>query len=254
MGGEETAIVTGASSGIGSATARVLAAQGARIALVGRDEARLGALETELRAAGATAIALAADLGDDEAAAEVVRRTRERLGRVRVLINSAGLYRRGPLASSTLADFDAQWRINVRAPYALCQATLDDLRDGGRVVFVTSKAGVVGLPERATYGATKAAANLLVASLAAELAPLGVRVNGVAPGFIATPMNEALREDPGVVRFGESIPPAGRLGSATEVADAIAFLVSPAATYVHGQILGVDGGYPNTPAGPRPSA
>jgi NAD(P)-dependent dehydrogenase (short-subunit alcohol dehydrogenase family) len=242
-----TAVVTGASSGIGAATATRLAADGARVVLVGRDPGRLESVRTAID--GET-IVVPVDLSDESAHEHIVSRAREAFGSIDVLVHSAGIYTRGALESASLSDLDLQWRVNVRAPYALTQAALPDLIPGGTVVFVTSRAKA-GMPDRAAYSATKAAADAMMRSLALELAPRGVRVNAVAPGFIATPMNEALRQDGAMVRHIESLTPAGRLGRAEEVAAAIAWLASGEAGYVHGQSLGVDGGYPDIPSAPR---
>ena len=242
--------MTGASSGIGAAAAARLAAGGARVVLVGRDSGRLAGAAA---AAGGDSLAVVADLFTDGAAQEVVARAREAFGPVNVLVHSAGIYRRGAIESAPLADFDLQWHVNVRAPYALTQAALPDLIPDGAVVFVTSRAKV-GMPDRAAYSATKAAADAMMRSLALELGPRGVRVNAVAPGFIATPMNENLRRDEPMVEHILSLTPARRLGRAEEVAAAIAWLASDEASFVYGHSLGVDGGYPDVPSAPTASS
>lgn len=245
---QQIAVITGASSGIGAATARRFATEGATVALVGRDEDRLAGLARELEAAGGRALALAIDVTADGAPERIVARVNEELGSIDVLVHSAGIYRRGPFAELPLSDFDVQWAVNARAPYALTKAAIADLIGGGRVVFLSSKAGQQGLSERAAYGASKAAVQLMVEALAAELAEQDVRVNGVAPGFIATPMNASLRERAGMTDFLLSLIPARELGTPEQIADAILFLVSDAAAYVHGHVMNVDGGYPNPPA------
>ena len=245
-----TAIVTGASSGIGAATAARLAADGARVVLVGRNPARLTAATG---AAGGDTLAVSADLCEDGAAEEVVDRARQEFGPVNVLVHSAGVYKRGPIESAPIADLDLQWRVNVRAPYALTQAALPDLIPDGTIIFVTSRAKI-GLPDRAAYSASKAAADAMMRSLAIELAPRGVRVNAVAPGFIATAMNEDLRRDERMVDYILSLTPTGRLGRAEEVASAIAWLASDESSYVVGHSLGVDGGYPDVPSAPASSS
>jgi len=247
---DQIAVVTGASSGIGAAAARRLAAEGASVALVGRDGDRLAVVADELEAAGGRTLKIAADIVDGDAPERIVEATRAELGPIDVLVHSAGIYRRGPFGELPLADLDLQWAVNARAPYALTRAALPDLLGGGRVVFLGSRAGQVGLAERAAYGASKAAVQVMVEALAVELAERGVRINGVAPGFVATPMNASLRTDPAMTEFLLSMIPAGRLGTPEQIADAILFLVSDAAAYVHGHMLNVDGGYPSTPAAP----
>jgi NAD(P)-dependent dehydrogenase (short-subunit alcohol dehydrogenase family) len=242
-----TAVVTGASSGIGTAVAVRLAADGARIVLVGRDAARLATVQGMV---DGESVVVPVDLAAEGAIEQVVESSRDAFGPIGVLVHSAGVYLRSPIETATLADLDLQWRVNVRVPYALTQAALPDLMPGGTVIFVTSRAKV-GMPDRAAYCATKAAADALMRSLALELAPRGVRVNAVAPGFIATPMNEMLRRDERMVEHIESLTPAGRLGHAEEVAAAIAWLASDEASFVHGHSLGVDGGYPDVPSTPR---
>jgi NAD(P)-dependent dehydrogenase (short-subunit alcohol dehydrogenase family) len=245
------ALVTGASSGIGAATALRFATEGASVVLAGRSHERLAATGAAIEEAGGTSLAAAVDLTADGAVAELLELAHEGLGPLDVIVHSAGLYRRGPLERSPLADFDLQWRVNTRAPYELTQAALPDLVPGGSVIFVTSTAGHIGLPERAAYGATKAAAESLMRALAAELAPRGVRVNAVSPGFIASPMNEQLRKDEATMDYLRAITPAARLGRPEEVAAAAAWLASDESGFVHGQSIRVDGGYP---APPSPSA
>jgi NAD(P)-dependent dehydrogenase (short-subunit alcohol dehydrogenase family) len=165
-----------------------------------------------------------------------------------VLVHAAGIYLRDALDVATLEDFDRQWRVNTRLPYELTQAVLPDLIPGGSVIFVTSKAGHVGMYDRAAYGASKAATEAMMRSLAVELAPRGVRVNSVVPGFIASPMNEKLREDEALMGYLEALVPAGRLGSPDDVAAAATWLASDEAAYVYGHSLCVDGGYPAVPS------
>jgi len=245
-----TAIVTGASSGIGAATAARLVADGARVVLVGRDRARL---EAATAAAAGETLAVAVDLSAEGAPEELLARAREAFGPVNLLVHSAGVYRRGSIDAAPIADFDLQWQVNVRAPYALTQAALPDLIPGGTVIFITSRAKV-GLPDRAAYSASKAAADAMMRSLAIELAPRGVRVNAVAPGFIATAMNADLRRDEQMLGHILSLTPAGRLGRAEEVAAAVAWLAGDESSYVVGHSLGVDGAYPDAPSAPAPSS
>jgi NAD(P)-dependent dehydrogenase (short-subunit alcohol dehydrogenase family) len=249
----DVVVITGASSGIGAASAIRLSDVGAKVALVGRDEGRLQELEHLIRERDGLARSISMDLSIEGSGDSLVAEVHDLLGNIDVLVHCAGLYRRGPLSEASLEDFDLQWRINTRFPYALTQAALPDLTPGGRVIFVTSKAGRAGLPDRAAYGATKAATEMQMRALANELAPQDVRVNAVAPGFIATPMNEALRSDQSMVDYIESITPAGRLGRPEEVAAAVLWLASSESEFVYGQSIGVDGGYPTPPNGPNPS-
>lgn len=243
----QTALVTGASSGIGAETAKLLSAAGARLFLVARSQDRLERTRTELAAAdGVAPVVIAEDLVESRAENRIAERVRESGDGLDLLIHSAGIYRRAPFAETSLADLDAQWRINAWAPYALTQTLLPNLRPGARVVFVSSVAASTPMPDRSAYCATKAALEMMMRCLARELAPHSIRVNAVAPGFIATPMNEALRTDPGFVSRIESLTPAGRLGLPEEVAAAVLFLVTPDSDFIHGETLAVSGGYPTS--------
>lgn len=244
------AVVTGASSGIGAVIAKRFAAAGAEVLLVARSEERLAEVQAAIEADGGRAHALSCDLLGEEAPESVVATAKEVLGGIDILTHSAGTYIRSSLRDARREDLDGQWRINARLPYLLSQAALAELEGDGRILFITSIAGHVGMADRTGYCASKAAAEAMMSSMAVELAPLGIRVNAVAPGFIATQMNAHLRQQGNFQEYIESITPAGRLGTPEEVAEAALFLVSDEASFVHGQSLGVDGCYPTPPARP----
>ena len=239
----KTAIVTGASSGIGFATAVAMGEAGARLVLVGRDAERLGRCEDAAREAGAEARILAVDLTADGAPERVVRETLDAFGAIDVLVHSAGLFEPVPFGETTAESFDRQWRVNVRAPFLLTQAALPHLRAGSSVVFISSIAGYVGFQNSVAYCATKGAIEQMTKALALELSPLGVRVNTIAPGNIKTPMNERLRAVPGYEEKMGALTPAGRHGDPEEIAAAIVFVASDAASFVHGASWLVDGGW-----------
>jgi NAD(P)-dependent dehydrogenase (short-subunit alcohol dehydrogenase family) len=233
------ALVTGASSGIGAACAAELAARGARVLLTGRDEQRLA---RHASADGCEPFAI--DLTDDGAPEAVVARCLERFGRLDVLVHSAGIYENEPVERSTMASFDRLFAINVRAAYALTLAALPHLREGASIVFISSVFGQIGLSGAASYCASKGAIDQLTKALALDLAPRGVRVNGVAPGFILTALNEANLGGPTEARRAvEADTPAGRIGSVDEIAPAVAYLASDAAAFVQGATLVIDGGW-----------
>jgi NAD(P)-dependent dehydrogenase (short-subunit alcohol dehydrogenase family) len=239
----KVAVVTGASSGIGAETARALAAAGADVVLVGRDEPRLSAAAAAAAATGSLAHPVLADVCDDGGPDAIVTATLERFGKLDVLVNAAGIFLPTPFEDTTDDILDRQWEVNVRAPYRLTRAASAHLSSGSAVIFVSSIAGHVGFPNSSAYCATKGAVELLVKSLSMEFAPRGVRVNAVAPGNVNTKMNAHLFEDPDYTRSMLDATPAGRVGEVQDIAPAVVFLASSAAGYVHGASLLVDGGW-----------
>jgi NADP-dependent 3-hydroxy acid dehydrogenase YdfG len=187
------AVVTGASGGVGAAVARALAADGAAVLLVGRDPERLEAATAAAGGAGGVALAHRADLTVDEDVRELVERCQADLPGVDVLVHAAAIIEMDPLASASLDDLDRQYRTNVRAPYALTQALLDPLRQGGgQVVFVNSTAGRSATAGSSQYAATKHALTAVADGLRAEVNSEGIRVLTLFLGSTATPMQESL--------------------------------------------------------------
>jgi NAD(P)-dependent dehydrogenase (short-subunit alcohol dehydrogenase family) len=232
-------VVTGASSGIGAAVAQAMSEAGAKVVATGRDEERLRALAATLGEHRVVVADLAAEGSPDRIVAETIAA----FGGLNVIVHSAGIFLPRPFAEAPLEEFDAQFLVNVRAPYALTQAALPHLQPDGAVVFVSSIAGHVGFPLSAAYCGTKGAIELMTKSLAMELAPVGVRVNAVAPGNIHTPMNERLFESPDYERSMIERTPYGRVGVVEDIAPVAVFLASDAARYVHGESILVDGGW-----------
>lgn len=238
-----TAIVTGSTSGIGEAIARVLAASGATVVVSGRDQARADAVVTQIVASGGSAHALPVDLSSsyDELRSFVAAATSTLGGRVDVLVNNAGIY---PVTTSEgLADLDldAMLAVNIRAPHVLVAEIAPAMagRGTGAIVNVGSWMARVGSPYGAMYTATKAALEQLTRAWSAEYGPRGVRVNTVAPGATSTPGNAGAAA---VLEQMTAGTVAGRPVRPVDIALATRFLVSDAATFVHGTSLDVDGG------------
>ncbi len=237
------ALVTGASRGIGRATALALAAQGASVAVgYGSNVDAAESVAAEARALGVNAVAIGAELSDAEQAATLVPRTVEALGGIDVVVNNAGLTRDNLAMRMSDADWRAVIDVDLTAAFVVCRAALRPLlrQRWGRIVNVASISGVMGNPGQANYSAAKAGLIGLTKSLAREVGSRSITVNAVAPGFIETDMtttlDAALRE-----RVTAAIP-MERMGTAEEVAAAIAFLASPQASYITGHVLHVDGG------------
>ena len=240
----KTIVITGASSGMGAATAKAVAAAGASAVLVGRDAARLDATARAIAAGGGRSQVVAADLADYAAGARIVEAAVAAFDGIDGLVNNASLFEPGPLESASLESLERQWRVNVAAPMALTQAALPHLRAGSAVVFVSSTVAHAGFSGYCEYTATKGAAEAMARALAIELAPRGIRVNTVAPGFVRTPMIQpALDANPDLEGFLNGKTPIGRLGEAEDIAAAVAFLLSPLSAYIVGATIVADGGW-----------
>jgi NAD(P)-dependent dehydrogenase (short-subunit alcohol dehydrogenase family) len=236
------ALVTGAGRGIGRACAVALAGAGAGVALVARSEAQLAQTAVDVRRAGARATVLPCDLRDDDALTAAVTAA----GPVDILVNAAGVNAAAPLEDLTPADLDAMLELNVRALIRVTQAVVAGMREaahGGAVVSLSSQMGHVGAPRRTAYCATKHAVEGFTKALALEVASDGIRVNAVAPTFVQTPMTAPMLADVGFRAWVVDRIPLGRIGTVEEVAAAVVFLASPAASLVTGASLRVDGGW-----------
>ena len=237
--GGQTALVTGASGGIGGAIARALHGAGATVAAAGTRTAALDALVGEL---GDRAHALTADFSDPEAAERLVKDAEAVLGQIDIVVNNAGITRDGLTLRLRDEDWQAVLDVNLTATFRLTRAALRGMvrRRHGRIVCITSVVGVTGNPGQANYAASKAAMIGMSKSIAAEVATRGITVNCVAPGFIATAMTEKLSAEQ-QARIAAMIP-TGRMGTPDEIAAAVLFLASAEAAYITGQTLHVNGG------------
>ncbi|MGW1892479.1 SDR family NAD(P)-dependent oxidoreductase [Streptomyces sp. NPDC002004] len=236
------ALVTGATSGIGAATAALLAEQGAHVLVAGRDASRGETVVAAIRARDGKADFLAADLRDAASVRQLVQKATELGGgHVDILVNSAGIFPFGPTAQASPSDVDAVYDLNVKVPFHLVAQLAPAMaeRGHGAIVNVSTMVAEYGVAGMALYGSSKAALNLLTKAWAAEFGPHGVRVNAVEPGPTRTE---------GTVDMGEDLDalaaqaPAGRPAEAKEIAEAIAYLAGDGASFVQGAILPVDGG------------
>ena len=238
-----TALVTGSTSGIGAATARLLASEGAHVLVTGRDAARGHAVVEEITASGGTADFLAVDLGGSyaELRAFAADATATLGGSVDILVNNAGIYPATATADLADADLDAMLAINVRAPHVLVGELAPAMaeRGAGAIVTIGSWMARIGVPFGAMYAATKAADEQLTRSWSAEFGPRGVRVNALAPGATLTPGNEWSKD---VLDAMTASTPAGTVVSPDDIARGVLYLVSDDASMVHGTTLSVDGG------------
>jgi NAD(P)-dependent dehydrogenase (short-subunit alcohol dehydrogenase family) len=238
-------IVTGAGSGIGAATARRLGTAGARVVLVGRREALLAGVAAEITGGGGEALCVAADLAEAASPQRIADASLDRFGQVDGLVNNAAVVRHMPLAEWDAGCFDEHVATNVRAPFFLIQAALPALRSSPvrSVVNISSSSGTLQRTGQSVYGMTKSALDYLTKTLAGELAPLGVRVNGIAPGPIDTPIHATWADDlDEAYRWLGSQVPLGRIGQPAEVAAWVTLLLSPLASFMTGAVIPLDGG------------
>lgn len=233
------ALVTGATGGIGGAIAKALRAQGATVAVTGRNEEKLNALVGEL---GDCCKAFPADLSDATAAADLVKKVTEEVGAIDILVNNAGLTRDGLSMRMKDEDWSNVIDVNMTSTFKLAQAVQRGMMKAksGRIINIASVVGVTGNPGQCNYVASKAGMIGWSKAMAAEVASRGITVNCVAPGFIATAMTDALNDDQ-KAKINATIP-AGKMGTSDDIASAVVFLASDEAGYVNGTTMHVNGG------------
>jgi NAD(P)-dependent dehydrogenase (short-subunit alcohol dehydrogenase family) len=238
-----TALVTGASRGIGRAAARALASAGARVIVhYGSGSKEAETLVAEIRAAGGKADAVGADLGAPDGAHKLAAEVKKLVGeRLDILVANAGVATPASIEDQTVAEFDRMFAVNVRAPFFLVQQLLPLLGEGSSIVLLSSLAARASVGVLPAYAATKGAIDTLVKHFAALLGPRGIRVNAVAPGVIDTDMSSFVRSDEGR-DYTLSIQALQRIGHPDDIADVIAFLASDAARWVTGDTIQAGGG------------
>jgi gluconate 5-dehydrogenase len=239
------ALVTGSSAGLGLAIARGFARAGARVVVNGRDRARLDAAAAGLRDEGFAVEASVFDVADPTATQTAIGGMLAAHGALDIVVNNAAVVRRQPLDAFSDDEWRALFAVNVDGPFHVARAVLPAMkaRGRGKLINICSLASEIGRPNIVPYAATKGALQMFTRALAVELAPFGIQVNGIAPGFFATAMNAALTADPEIDAWVRRRTPAGRWGDPEEVAGAAVFLASDAASYVTGHVLFVDGGF-----------
>jgi gluconate 5-dehydrogenase len=239
-----TSLITGASRGLGFATARALASAGARVVLNGRDAGALAVSAATLRAQGYEIETAAFDVTDAQAAKAGVEAIEQDVGPIDILVNNAGIQRRGALETFKDEDWRALMSTNVDSVYYMSKAVAQGMiaRGRGKIINIGSVQCELARPGIAPYTATKGAVRNLTRGMCADWAPLGLQINAIAPGYFDTPLNKALVEDPEFSAWICKRTPAGRWGQMEDLAGIAIFLASSASDFVNGQVIHVDGG------------
>ena len=238
----QTALVTGASRGIGKSIALVLGSAGAKVACIARNEEKLQETVGEISAAGGSAEAFALNVTDSEAVQQLVEKIAEDWEKIDIIVNNAGITRDTLIPRMSDEEWDDVIATNLRSVFLFTRAGIQAMmrKRYGRIINISSVSGIKGNPGQANYSASKAGIIGMTQTVAREIAGRKVTVNAICPGFIATEMTDAL--GPAVQDEVKKRVPAKRLGKAEEIADAVLYLASESGAYITGQVLTVDGG------------
>lgn len=242
----KTALITGAGRGIGRGVAIAYAQAGADVALVSRSTEQLDEVAEEARGLGVRAVSITADIGAPEDIDRAIKATVEALGRIDILVNNAGINYRTPTIDFPMEEFDKIIDVNLRGVWYLSQQAAKQMLaqgDGGRIINTTSLASHMGVPGLSAYAASKGGVGMIIKVMAVEWAEAGITVNGVSPGYIATPLTQPLRDDEEKNAWILSRIPMKRWGTPQDMAGIYVFLASDASAYITGQLFPVDGGW-----------
>lgn len=239
------ALVTGGSKGIGAVAARVLAEAGADVAIVGRDRAGLAETEASVVETGRGCLVIEAELASVEGARRAGEIALDAFGGVDILVNNAGVTTLHTILEMPVEDWDMILNVNLRAPFLLAQTVVPGMirQGGGKIINVSSVAGLAGLAEHVAYCASKGGMNMLTKVMAVEWGPYNIQSNAIAPTVILTPMGEMAWGDPAKSEPMRAKIPLGRFGKPVEVADLILYLASPASDLICGEVIVIDGGF-----------
>lgn len=240
-----TALITGASSGLGAHFARLLAGQGAKVALAARRLDRLQDLAQEIETAGGTALAVACDVTDEGSVVDAVALAAAGLGTLDILVNNSGITGRKPFLEATAEEWDSVLNTNLRGAFLMCREfarAAIAAGHGGRIVNVASILGLRTIKGVVPYSASKAGLCHMTAVLAMELGPHGITVNTLAPGYVETDLNRGFLQSPAGARIASRVP-LGRLGQPDDLDGAMLLLTSDAGRFITGVVLPVDGGH-----------